>query len=85
MMYYRHGGFPGAMGFFMLAILALLITSVVLLVKVLKNNTISRLPIEKSAGSVNSNAAVILDERLAKGEIDEEEYTRKKQMLISKN
>lgn len=72
---YYGGGMFLMMGFGFLIFLALIFLSL----KLLKNNSHSNL-------SLSSNSALnILNERYAKGEINEEEYTTRKLILNQKN
>ena len=86
MMRYGLGGFGGVGmlvgGLFAACIALVVITLVVLAIVALVKHTGSSSKNVSPAiqGSVNNNLA-ILDERYAKGEIDDEEYARRKENL----
>ena len=76
---YGGGGMYLMMGFGFLVFLSLIL----LAFKLMKTHHHSQL---FSSSNLNSNAALtILNERFAKGEIDEEEYVRRKVILNQKN
>jgi len=76
---YGGGGMFLMMGFGFLIFLALIF----LAFKLMKGNS----PLSSSNNSTfsNNSALNILNERFAKGEINEEEYTKRKQILNQKN
>lgn len=74
-----------------LAVLAILALIVLLIVVLVRNSRLSGRHTQMSSPvnaatplNVENNALKILDERFAKGEIDEEEYNRKKEILLKK-
>lgn len=81
--YGSYGGGMGsggwlAMGFFLIVFLGLVATGIVLLVRSVGHR--DQLP-HQPAGS--SAALGILDDRFARGDIDAEEYARRRQLLSS--
>ena len=89
MMYYRgigglnrcvEGGLGymggGAGGFLMMALMVILtVLAVVFIITLLRKNR------ESAANGKSSEAMILLNERFAKGEITEEEYSRMKKVL----
>lgn len=75
------GGMFLMMGFGFLIVLALIL----LAFKLLKNNSFSNFSLSTSSTISNNSALNILNDRFAKGEIDEEEYTKMKIILNQKN
>ena len=78
---YGGGGMFLMMGFGFLIFLALIL----LAFKLMKNNLYSNFSLSKNSILSNNSALNILNARYAKGEIDEEEYTKKKIILNQRN
>ena len=78
---YGGGGMFLMMGFGFLIVLAL----VLLAFKLLKNNSHSNFSLSNSSTISTNSALNILNDRYAKGEIDDEEYTKRKIILNQKN
>jgi putative membrane protein len=85
-MFFRFGapGHPGHLLFFFL-LLAVAAAAVVALVMILRDRSAkSALPLGASAPAPpRTEASRILDERYARGEIDDEEYQRRRTVLSS--
>jgi len=75
------GGMFLMMGFGFLIVLVL----VLLTFKLLKNNSLSNFSLSNRSTISNNSALNILNDRYAKGEIDEEEYTKREIILNQKN
>ncbi|MFT5873777.1 MAG: putative membrane protein [Clostridium sp.] len=81
--YGQFGGYGGGGMFLMMGFgFLIFLTLIYLAFKLMKNN--SHFPLSNDSLS-NNSALNILNERYAKGEIDEEEYTKKKMILTQKN
>lgn len=74
-MHFYDGGFMGFGGIWMVLWWVLIIVGIVVLVKWLSSSS-------GSTGQGSSRALEILKERYARGEIDEQEYQKKKQELM---
>ena len=83
---YGQFGSNGGVGMFLMMGIGFLIvlTLILLAFKLMKNNSHSNLLSNNSTLSSNS-ALNILNDRYAKGEIDEEEYSKRKIILNQKN
>lgn len=78
--YGHFGGYGGGGMFLMMGFGFLIFLTLIFLVyKLMRNNTPS------NNSSLNNSTLNILNERFAKGEIDEDEYTKKKIILSKKN
>ena len=69
------------MSLLMLAFWGLLAVGVVALVRALRRQDQPRSAEPMQTGDSDANARTILDERFARGEIDAEEYTRRRDLL----
>ncbi|MGV8980607.1 SHOCT domain-containing protein [Clostridium sp.] len=84
---YGQFGSNGGVGMFVMMVFGFLIflALVLLAFKLLKNNSHSNFPSLNNSTISNNSALNILNGRLAKGEIDEEEYTKRKIILNQRN
>jgi putative membrane protein len=84
MMWWNHGGWGAgdwlAMSFMMVVFWGLLIALVIWLVRSTRSD---RVPGRRPAGIPAQPADEVLAERFARGEIDEDEYTRRRALLHS--
>lgn len=63
-----------------LAVIALIVTAIVFLVRRMSTPAVAAAPPTGAATGISS-ARTVLDERFARGEIDEEEYSRRRTLL----
>ena len=82
--YERFGGYGGGAMFLMMGFgFVIFLVLIFLAFKLMKSNPHSHFSLSKD--SANNTALNILNERFVKGEIDEEEYTKKRIILNQKN
>jgi len=80
----RFGGYGGGGMFLMMGFgFVIFLVLIFLAFKLMKNNPHSHFSLSKDLA--NNTALNILNERFVKGEIDEEEYTKKRIILNQKN